>query len=427
MEAIGIYFRGDIMKKKLLVVLLLVSVCFGTYKPFIDRPLTAFGDLRVAELSPILQGSFEYTVDNTDLNENTVVNGGTVTQASAMVVMGTSTTTASTALFQTRQHARYRPGLGGLLRFTALFTSPVAATEQYIGIADETGSSAAFKNGFMVGYDGTTFGFHRFQNDAKTSVAQSAWDDPMDGTGPSGMTLDQTKLNVFFIQFQYLGAGPINLFMADDDTTNIILVHTLDYPNVNITPSVHMPNFHHTIWVNNKATTSDIVLKGASYAYFIEGKTELIELHMPINSSGIREKTTVTTEVAIFTIRNRATYFSKTNFIDILMLGIAASIEANAANNLGNIRVVKNTTLGGAPSYSDINTNNSVVEIDTSGTTLTGGTDVTDGFMAGKNDTFNEALILKKIILNPGDTLTVSGTSANSATIDASVAWKELF
>lgn len=390
-------------------------------------PTSAFGDLRVAELSPIFQGSFEYTVDNTDLNTNTLEAGGTVTQAEAMCLVGTSTTTASTALFQSKQHARYRSGLGGLQRFTALFTSPVVGTEQFIGVADEIGSSAAFKNGFMVGYDGITFGFHRFQNDSLTTITQANWDDPLDGNGNSNMILDQTKLNVFFIQFQYLGAGAIRLFIEDDDTGNMVLVHTIDYANLNTTPSVHNPNFFHTMWVNNGGTTSDIILKGSSYGYFIEGKTSLIELHQPENSSGIKEKTTVTTEAAIFTIRNKATYASKTNFIDILLLSVEGSIEASSANNLGNIRVVKNTTLGGTPSYADISTNNSVMEIDTAGTTLTGGKTIATGLLAGKNDKFDKPLIDIRVILNPNETLTVAGASANSATLDATILWRELF
>ena len=42
----------------------------------VNLPFTAFGDMRTAELSPQFQGSFEYTVDNTEINTNTVVNGG---------------------------------------------------------------------------------------------------------------------------------------------------------------------------------------------------------------------------------------------------------------------------------------------------------------------------------------------------------------
>ena len=133
----------------------------------ITGPLTRFGELLVGELHPQFQGSFEYTVSNTDLNTNTVVNGGTITQASAMALVGTSATTASTALLQSKQHARYKSGLGGVIRFTALFTTPVAVTEQYVGIAYELGSSAAFKNVYMLAFDCLYCGFYRFHNHSK--------------------------------------------------------------------------------------------------------------------------------------------------------------------------------------------------------------------------------------------------------------------
>ena len=393
----------------------------------IEFPLTAFGDLRTAELSSQFQGSFEYTVDNTDININTNVNGGTVTQESAMAVLGTSIITASSALFQSKQHAKYRAGLGGVSRFTALFSTPVIGTEQYIGVADELGSSAAFKNGYVVGYDGITFGFHRFQNDEKFTTALSSWDDPLDGSGASGTILDKIKGNIFFIQYPYLGFGDVNIWMQQQNSGALVKVHRVPYVNNNTSPSVHNPNFHHVMWVNNKATTSDIVMKSASYAYFIEGKTSLIELHQPINSSGTQEKAGVTSEVAIFTIRNRTSYSSKTNFIDIKLLNIFASIEAGSANNLGSVRLVKNATLGGASSYSNINTNNSVVEIDTSSTTVTGGTEIIATPLAGKNDKAVNNLSSLKVILNPGETLTFAGSSVNSATIRVGNLWRELF
>jgi len=119
-----------------------------------------------------------------------------------------------------------------------------------------------------------------------------------------------------------------------------------------------------------------MILKSSSYAYFIEGKTKYQELHQPIQTTGEIEKTSVTTEVAVFTIRNKSTYASKTNYIDILIESVSASIESSGANNLGSIRLVRNATLGGTPSYTDINTNNSVVDYDTAGTTVTGGVEL---------------------------------------------------
>ena len=393
----------------------------------INSPLAAFGEMLSVAPHPLFQGSFEYTVDNTEITTNTVVNGGTVTQGSAMAVCTTSTTTASSALLVSKQQARYKAGSGGAMRFTSLFTTPVAATEQYIGLADEVGSSAAFKNGYMIGYDGTTFGFHRFQNDAKSTTALANWDDPLDGTGASGITIDQTKLNVFFIVYQFLGAGAQFIYMEKNETGAMHLVHTCPYAGANTTPSTFNPNYRFTIWADNLGTTDSLIVKSASYAYFVEGETNRIELHQPLQSTGNQQTTSITTELAIFTIRNKSTYVSKTNFIDIVLEGLSASIEASGANNLGTVRIVKNATLGGSPSYADINTSDSVVDIDTAGTTVTGGKELLGFNLAGKNDSVHADIVNHLIIVNPGETITVAGTSAASATIDAGMLWRELF
>lgn len=391
---------------------------------------TAFGEQIVAQVHPQFQQSFEYTVSNTELN--TIITSGTatVTQASAMAVIGTGTTAGSEGLFKSTHHAKYKAGLGGLLRFTALFSSGVANTWQLAGLADEHGSTAEFKNGFMIGFNGANPTICRFQNDALFEVARTSWDDKLDGTGKSGVALDFTKLNVFYIQFQYLGGGNIYFWIEHPDTGIPFKFHTLKYANLFTSPSVHNPNFHITFYVDNLATTSNIVLKTSSYGYFIEGITELIEIHQPQFTSGTKSKTTVTSEVAIFTVKAKSTYPTaspKTNYIDALVEYFGSSIEASAANNLGTVRLVKNATLGGAPSYSDIHATDSIMEIDTSGTTVTGGVELLSVELAGKNDKAANNLIPYKHIIHPGETVTVAGSSANSATIKSSLLWKELF
>ena len=179
--------------------------------------------------------------------------------------------------------------------------------------------------------------------------------------------------------------------------------------------------------VNNGGTTSDITLSSATYSYFTEGMTEFIETHQPQFSSGIQQKTSITTEVAIFTIRNKTTYASMPNFIDVIFEAASASVEASAASNLASVRMVKNGTLGGSPSYSDINTPDSVIEIDTSATTVTGGIELLGTPLAGKNDKEIMNMVPFQFILNPGETMTFSATSAGSATINMGVLWKELF
>lgn len=399
-----------------------------TYIPFQPLPLTAFGDLRASELSPVFQASFEYSVDNTEIGTIEVTGSGTVTQADAMCVVSTGTTTGSVAEWETGRNMRYKAGFGGLARFTALFSVGVAGTEQMAGVADVEGASASHVNGYAFGYDGDSFGVMRWQNDVLFPVPQAEWDDPMDGTGVSGMTLDPQKLNVYEIRFQYLGAGAIQFCIEDDSTGQFVVVHTILYANNNTTPSIHNPNFHLMVHALNGATTSDVVIKSASMAYFIEGHSSQIDLQQPHFSTNEQSALAVTTEVAILTIRNKSLYASKLNFIDVQIEDVAGGIEAAAANNLGSIRLIKNATLGGTPSWADINTTDSVVEMDIAGTTVTGGKTLHYFPMVGKNGIVVDGSVLQHtFILSPGDTLTVAGISANSATINASLLWKELF
>jgi len=390
-------------------------------------PHAAFGELLVAEPTPVFQGSFEYTVDNTGLLTNTTSGSATITQSDAMAVLSTGTTTGSRGHCRTRRQAKYHPGQGSDMRFTTLFDTPVAGTEQYIGLMDEEGSSEQIKNGWTVGYDGLTFGVHRFQNDVKTTVALADCDDPLDGTGASGMTLDPTKLNVFFIRFQYLGAGAQQFWVEDDSTGKVVVFHTILYTNMNTVPSIYQPNLHWCMLVDNNGTTSDITIKSASYGYFVQGVTEHRETHHLVHSSGTHEETGVTTETAILTIRNKSLYASKTNFIEIILLNLSGSVEASSANNLASLALYLNTTLGGTPSWTDINTTNSVVEYDIAGTTVTGGIEIFSVELAGKNDRQSQDVSNFKMILEPGESLTVAGTSDNSATMKASILWEELF
>jgi len=392
-----------------------------------DVPLTAFGDLRVAELSPVFQTSFEYTVSNTQIGVAETMGSGTVSQSGAMCVVSTSATSGSSAEWESSHNAKYRAGLGGLFRGTAMFTAGVSGTEQILGIADTEGVSTSHKNGYAVGYNGEEFGFFRWNDDVLNFTAVSGWDDPLDGTGSSAMTIDPTKLNVYFIEFQYLGAGAIKIWVESPHTGKMFAAHTVQYANLYDVPSISNPNFHPMIHVTNNGISTDVTAKPASMAYFVEGKTKYTELQQPHHTSERLNKTAVTTEVALFTIRNKTTYASKENFIDLALEHMSSSSEAGANANLASVRLVRNATLGGTPSWSDIDTTDSVVEIDTAGTTVTGGKTLMGADLAGKNDKENTSLTDFEFIISPGDTVTFAAVSANSATIHGNLLWKELF
>lgn len=64
-----------------------------------------------------------------------------------------------------------------------------------------------------------------------TKITQTNWNiDPMDGTGPSGITLDPTKRQIFLIEMEWLGVGSVNMGIVVD--RQIFYVHRFDHANL---------------------------------------------------------------------------------------------------------------------------------------------------------------------------------------------------
>lgn len=64
-----------------------------------------------------------------------------------------------------------------------------------------------------------------------TRVPQSAWSDPLDGTGPSGYTLDLTRMQMWYIDYSWYGAG-FSRFGLRTTRGNIAYVHQFTNNNV---------------------------------------------------------------------------------------------------------------------------------------------------------------------------------------------------
>ena len=125
-----------------------------TYKPFIESQKTAFGEVSVAELTPIIQLHFPYNLN--DFLVDTRLNNGTAVVDSNRLKLSTGAVANQSAQLLSKRAVTYQPGQGGLCRFTAVFTSGAADSTQYIGI----GSSG---DGYFFGYNGTAFGIMRRQ------------------------------------------------------------------------------------------------------------------------------------------------------------------------------------------------------------------------------------------------------------------------
>jgi hypothetical protein len=154
------FIKGDKMKLKLLpalivsVLLVTISLGFTTYQPFVEDDKTAFGELSVAELTPIVQIHSAYNI-NTRIME-TRNNHGTSTISNNMFTVSTGNATNQSSSLLSRIAVKYNAGQGGIWRGTGVFTTCTANSTQYLGI----GTSS---EGYFFGCNGDTFGILRRQ------------------------------------------------------------------------------------------------------------------------------------------------------------------------------------------------------------------------------------------------------------------------
>ena len=374
---------------------------------------TAFGELSVAQNIGKIYGQFPYNI-NSELFNDLSSGTGSLTAASGLCVISSGAAAAGSGKIQSKNVLEYHPGTGGLCRFTAVFDTAVASNVQLAGIGNDD-------NGFFIGYNGTTFSILRRNGGTDNFTAQANFsEDPLDGTGPSGMTLDPTKGNVYQIQYQWLGFGEIRFSIENPGTGNIFMFHRIKYANANTGVSVLNPTFPFHAESTNDANATDVVLKIPSMSAYSEGLSSSVS-HLVHAASAT--KTSVTTEVAILSIRNNATYAGVTNFVVVQPQIISAAAEGAKP---ATITLYKNTTLGGTPSFTEFSATTSTVSVDTAGTTITNGIKIS-AFNIAKSSSSILYLTDLPILLAPGDIFTISGSSANSTDISASITWEERF
>lgn len=374
---------------------------------------TAFDELLVAELTPIIQLQFPYNI-NTDLVATSISLSGSVTQGDTKAIIETGASTSSSASMQSKKVLKYNPGQGSLVRFTALFTTGAVGSSQIIGIGDE-------QDGFFVGCDDDTFGILRRQNGVDTWTTQDNWNvDKADGSSTLPV-IDFTKGNVFQIRYQWLGYGAIKFYIENPSNGKLVLVHIIEYANANTVASIYNPTLPLYVKAENTTNDTNIKTETSSLAGFVEGKLETNSSSLVKSKGNI--KTGVTTEVNLITIRNKNTYQTKVNRVRVKPIFTSLACEGTKTVKY---RYLLNATIGGTPSFADIDTNNSVVEFDTAGTTITDeGTELFALDLA-KSDSDRIPMPFD-FHLNPGDTLTVTAQSTSSTEAETSLGWEELF
>ena len=387
----------------------------GHLKVHIDEPLTAFGELRVAELTPLVQIVHPYEI-NLDLIKGTTASSGSLTYdgTNRMININSGAASSSSAIMESTKLIKYRNGQGMLVRFTCIYDTAVSGNNQFAGWGDGN-------DGFFFGYQGTSFGiFQRNSSSGDSFFTQSSWNiDVMDGSSgssnPSAQNLDPTKGNVFQIQAQWLGFGAITFFIESNLTGQFEPVHQIKYANSNTVPSVINATFPIRFESVNTTNNTDITMKNASMAAFNEGK---IEYTGPTKAFG--NAASSTTNTVQFSLQNPTTYQSVTNRSRIRLQSINVYADQSNADPV-RFELQLNPTLTSA-TFSSVG-NYTAIESDTAATLNTAGTTI---FQAATAEVDSKTIDLSKydIFLNPGEIISIVSNGTNTGA-GASLTWVE--
>ena len=215
--------------------------------------LDAFARLRVSNPETLTDNNFLTDKNPLRWDEKVSGTGGNIAHTPGYLSLR-ATPLGGRVVNQRRLYTPYQPGKSLLILATGTLlvdTTNIGDTISRIGYFDdendktaETGTVYGCGYFFEYDYDATTstgtlsvvertcydnLGVIIPQSDNK--IPQSNWNiDPMDGSGPSGITIDPTKRQIFLIEMEWLGVGTVQLGIVVD--RQVFYVHRFDHANL---------------------------------------------------------------------------------------------------------------------------------------------------------------------------------------------------
>lgn len=348
------------------------------------------------------------TVKSSNVQNATVTLGGTAFTVPVTNGADTAATAAELAAFD---YTTSYPGwtasqLGSTVRFVCLIAGDQSGVFSITFPTSGTASISETVAGVASSFD--------FTPQASFNV------DPLDGTGPSRMTIDWTKLNVWQIQWTYLGAGPITFKLCNPNNEGEFFdVHRIIPANTATTPSLTQPGGFFSVSVRNTTCTTAKTAKMASCAGFIQGEVK----HLGPRRAKSHTLNVGTSFTPIVSIKNTGVYRSRINMGEVTLLGMV--ISNNSSTRSVEVQLLEQAILNNTVAWASENVNNSIVDASTTATSYTNGTPEF-ACVVGPNGTHEFDFHPHYITLEPNNWVTVVA-KALSGTADVSVAldWVE--
>ncbi len=401
---------------------------------FGDSPaIDAFGRARVSEPVTLFDSKLLAADDaplfwDESLESGAGITASTPTAAKPYIDFSSTLNTAGRMTRQTFQRLNYQPGKSVLVLMTGVLDLSGGGTgvKRRIGYFDDN-------NGLFFEDDAGTIGVTVRTNDSgspsDTTVAQTSWNvDKMDGAGPSGVTADWTKAQIFFFDFQWLSVGRVRFGLEVGGI--LYLVHEVNQANTATIPWASTPNLPLRYQIITTGSSPASSMRCICSTVISEGGVDPPgKTHSHATTDHINANT-ADTIYALMGLRLKAAQVGAT--IEYVLISIISE-----TNDDFEWQIIHNPTVAGTFTYGD--KTNSAVQTATGNTdnpstnTVTGGTVLARGF-GTQNAVATEPLGSTKSIRlgvkidGTLDTqvLAVRPLGAN-ADIQGALTWREIF
>lgn len=200
--------------------------------------IDAFGRLRTSDIVTIFDS--KQISDNQSIFWDTATTGtgaATYDATEAHTVLSTAAA-GDAAARQTYRRFNYQPGKSQLIYMTGVIRNAGAFDAGRISRIGQFDANA----GLFFQYDeatGIQVGIRK--NGVDTLIPQASWNlDAMDGTGPSGITLDVTQTQIFTLNYEWLAVG--SAWFGFVIGGSLYWAHRNDNSNVTDTVYMQTPN-----------------------------------------------------------------------------------------------------------------------------------------------------------------------------------------
>ena len=343
----------------------------------------------------------------------------------ASSVLTASSTIGSRVVKQTKNAFNYQPGKSLTVDMSFVFGPPSVGHRKRIGyfndlngiyVEDNSGNKNICIRSSVTGVP------------VNQVITQSNWNlDKLDGTGPSGVTLDFSKGQIFHIDMQWLGTGRVRTGFEINGVN--IFAHQFLHSNVSSSVYMSNPNLHIRAEIENLSSVTTGTLEQICCTVISEGG---------YNAEGVQRSANrnVTTQTGVTNA-----YFSPiisirigTNFTGSTIRPAAAQVLCTTTANY--LWAVFYNPSFGADAASWVVVPSSSVEYDVSraGTNaLTGGLMIASGYGTNTIDvaeaSFLSALSLGSSIDGVSDQFVLAAKVVGGTTEQflGAVSWKEYF